>query len=1071
MYFGTNRGLLYFPYQEIKNNHNIEGLTIAGVSINGIEIDLTEHKLLKKAPYVTDSLILPHNKNNISIHCCIDPVILSKSTTYKYKLEGVDNEWQTLPSNSNIITYNNLAGGDHLLSIKTNNEAFSKDLFIQIKLPFYNQKWFRFLIILLICILIFILLKLRRKSHENEKSFLIEKSREILFDEKRQFKTLIDNIPDLIYIKNTDHQYVIVNKQMTKTLGIKNTNDLIGRTDVDFYPKELAELYKKDENAILSEGKHIISKDEIGLDEKGNTRYISTTKVPLRNSKDEIVGLLGIGRDITKQKIAEQKLIEHSDNLQEINTLLEERQEEIQQQSDELLEQRNRINKEKERLQTLIDSMPDVIYFKDRYANFITANKTLLRIMGVDALEDVQGKSDLDFFDAELAEKFMADDLSIIKSGTPLINKEEPGIDEHGKRIVRSTTKIPLRDKNGLVTGLIGIGRDISSQKLAETKLQEQANNLKEINVLLEERQEEIEHQSHQLSEQSNKLQKEHNQLRTLIDALPEVIYFKDKEARFITANQKLVNIMKAGSIENLTGKTDHDFYDKELADEFYEDDMKIIREGLPILNKKERGFDIEGNERYIETSKIPVKDKKGKVTGLIGIGKDITEKVEADDKLREQADNLSEVNVLLEERQEEIYQQSEELKEKQLLLTKERNQLRTLIDTMPDVIYFKNSRAEFITANETLIQIMKAKNQEGIAGKTDFDFYEEDLARKFYEDDMQVIKSGTAIINKEETGYDLSGMKRIMSTTKVPLKDRQNKVIGLVGIGRDITKQKQAERKLIQQADDLKEINVLLEERQEEIQQQAEELNATAESLREANTELEKLNKTKNKFFSIIAHDLKNPFHAIFGFSELLLQNQTELDPQREKELIELIKSSSETAYNLLENLLQWARTQTDRIKYNPERTDVIELIENNISFAELSLTKKNLKLNKQLQQNTFAYIDKNMINTVIRNLLSNAIKFTEKGGEITIEAFAKKEQTIIKIQDNGIGIPEENLKRLFRIDQYFTTEGTSGESGTGLGLIVCKEFVEKNHGSMKIQSKLDFGTVFTISLPSEEF
>lgn len=707
-------------------------------------------------------------------------------------------------------------------------------------------------------------------------------------------------------------------------------------------------------------------------------------------------------------------------------------------------------------LRTIIDNLPEVIYVKDIESRFVVGNRKLARVMKAKSAQHLQGKTDHDYYPRKLADLFYKDEQEIMRSGLAIVNKIEPGYDEDGNERIISTSKIPLRNHDGTIIGIVGIGKDVTTEKQNEKRLIEQAESLQEINTMLEERQEEI-------KVQSERIEDERNQLRTLIDNMPDFIYVKDTDSRFITANQTLADVMKAGNTEQLEGKTDFDFYDKALAEQFYADEQQVIQSGKPVLNKVEPGLDKDGNKRFISTSKVPVKNSNGKVIALVGIGRDVTDLKNTEQKLHDQAHYLQEVNTLLEERQEEIKVQSERIEN-------ERNQLRTLIDYMPDYIYIKDTESRFITANEKLIRVMKAGSAQQVVGKTDFDYYPKEVADIFFRDELDIIKSARPIVNKEEIGFDEEGNELVISTTKVPILDAAGKAVGLVGIGRDVTRQKVAERKLMEQADYLKEINVLLEERQEEIQQQSEELSAQTDNLQEANQELERLNATKNKFFSIIAHDLKNPFHAILGFTELLMRNYADLEEPRRVEIIELIRSSTESAYSLLENLLQWARTQTNRIQYSPANIDLTELIQSNIGIVKAAADTKGITVDHPcISCSCNAYADKNMVNTILRNLLSNAVKFTESGGRVTISCQPEASGNIsISVEDTGIGISKEHIDKLFQIDQYFSTSGTTGETGTGLGLIICREFVQKNMGELHVTSERNKGTKFTFTLPT---
>ncbi len=394
-----------------------------------------------------------------------------------------------------------------------------------------------------------------------------------------------------------------------------------------------------------------------------------------------------------------------------------------------------------------------------------------------------------------------------------------------------------------------------------------------------------------------------------------------------------------------------------------------------------------------------------------------------------------------------------------------ERWQLLTLIDSMPDLIFIKDRESRFTVANKKVAAVM-GTTPENLIGKTDFDFYAPDLAQGFYNAEQEVMRTGNSLINFEEPALDDLGNRIIQSTTKVPYRNKAGEIIGLVGICRDITRLKRIEVQLRKKSEDLQETNRLLEERQEEILFQSEELADQAQNLRIINTELERLNRTKDKFFSIIAHDLRNPFNAIIGFSELLRNDFYEMDNQQKLNLLELINVSSETAYNLLENLLQWARTQTDKIKYNPENFDLCEVVNLVINLHGIIAQKKGILLKNDVKPHTLVYADKNMINTVLRNLVSNAIKYSKPEGEIVVSVTHSAEDIEVNVIDRGVGMSRESLGKLFRIDTYYSTSGTMGESGTGLGLIICKEFVEKNNGRIRATSMEGTGTTLSFTL-----
>jgi len=251
------------------------------------------------------------------------------------------------------------------------------------------------------------------------------------------------------------------------------------------------------------------------------------------------------------------------------------------------------------------------------------------------------------------------------------------------------------------------------------------------------------------------------------------------------------------------------------------------------------------------------------------------------------------------------------------------------------------------------------------------------------------------------------------------------------------------------------------------QLNQQLIELHVAEEALRKSESRLLELNATKDKFFSIIAHDLKNPFTCLLGSTELLNQNIRQMDTGNIMELVQIISDSAKSGYAILQNLLDWSRSQTGLITYNPERIDLKRLIDENVSDLRESSSAKDIDMHSAIGEIMYVFADKNMINTVLRNLLSNAVKFTPKFGSVKVNAGIKRNEVVISIKDTGIGIPEENIKDLFRIDSKYTRPGTNKEQGTGLGLKLCKEFVEMMGGTIRVESTVNKGSDFIFSIP----
>ncbi len=241
------------------------------------------------------------------------------------------------------------------------------------------------------------------------------------------------------------------------------------------------------------------------------------------------------------------------------------------------------------------------------------------------------------------------------------------------------------------------------------------------------------------------------------------------------------------------------------------------------------------------------------------------------------------------------------------------------------------------------------------------------------------------------------------------------------------------------------------------------------AEEALKANEEgLRRLNATKDKFFSIIAHDLRSPFSAIVGFSDLILNQLRTNDLEGLEKYTEVIKQSSQRVMDLLSNLLEWSRTQTGHIYYKPQSKDIGALIRETVDLLNVSAKQKSIPIRVDIMPALFAYVDGDMIKSIMRNLLSNAIKFTYPEGCIVVSARQIGTELVVSVSDNGIGIGKEDIEKLFKIDESTSTSGTQNEKGTGLGLILCKEFIDKHKGKIWVDSEVGKGSTFSFSIPT---
>jgi len=245
-------------------------------------------------------------------------------------------------------------------------------------------------------------------------------------------------------------------------------------------------------------------------------------------------------------------------------------------------------------------------------------------------------------------------------------------------------------------------------------------------------------------------------------------------------------------------------------------------------------------------------------------------------------------------------------------------------------------------------------------------------------------------------------------------------------------------------------------------------QLHKQNQQLDEKKNMLNSLIETKDKFFSIIAHDLKNPFNTLLGFSSLLKEQLKSRDYIKAENFSDQIYQASRQGFNLLNNLLDWSRSQTGVMEYSPEQFNLEAMIDEiSLLYAPVA-DQKFLHMRIEIQSGLIIFADRNMLNTVLRNLISNAIKYSYKQGEITIKVKVKKDETEVSVSDTGTGIKKDRMDELFRLDSSYTETGTDGERGTGLGLVLCKDFIDQHKGRIWVDTNPGKGSTFNFSIPN---
>lgn len=358
------------------------------------------------------------------------------------------------------------------------------------------------------------------------------------------------------------------------------------------------------------------------------------------------------------------------------------------------------------------------------------------------------------------------------------------------------------------------------------------------------------------------------------------------------------------------------------------------------------------------------------------------------------------------------------------------------ILDHLPLLISYLDTDLRYRYANKTYEKWMGLSMQD-IFGKPVKDI----VVKNTYDALLQVMpKALQGKIVRFNTSREMNGKEKSLHVVLVPHMGENRLVKGFFSIVGDITQLQKREKKIRMQKD-----------------------------------KLEELNATKDKFLSIIAHDLKNPFNALLGFSELLHVDYETLDELQKREIINLLYKNSQNTYKLLENLLEWARSQSGAIEYSPSLTNIKNLVDENLNLLQSVAVQKSIHLKSSVSEGINVNTDADLVKTVIRNLVSNAIKFTNENGEVVVSAKVVsasegKDMVEISVADTGIGISPENQKKLFMLDKNYSIKGTNGEFGTGLGLILCKEFVEKCGGKIWVESIVAKGSRFCFTLPNDK-
>ena len=472
--------------------------------------------------------------------------------------------------------------------------------------------------------------------------------------------------------------------------------------------------------------------------------------------------------------------------------------------------------------------------------------------------------------------------------------------------------------------------------------------------------------------------------LRALIDLIPDSILIKDRDSKYVLVNRAKLAELGVKDFKEVIGKTAFDFFKREVAESFKPDDDEVLHSGKSIVNRREKVIEPDGQTRWHLTTKVPWRNGGGEIVGLMSISRDITELVEAEQKLQD-----------------------------------ERNLLRTLVDNLPDCIYAKDAQGRKIIANPGDLKNLGCKTEADAVGKTDFDLFPKEIADLFFAAEQQVLKQGHSMINHEEKVVRPDGEVRWVLSSKIPWRDANGKIIGLVGIGRDITERKNLEAQ-IQQAQRMESIGRL----------------ATG-----------------------VAHDLNNILAPILISIELL---RKKLQDEEYLKMLAKAEANAQRGADIIKQMLWFGRGLAgQRLPVNVEH-----LVDEIARFASETFNKS-IRVEKQMSPDLWTVTgDPAQLHQVLLNLVANARDAMPNGGTLTIAARNVAADghrfVIIEVKDTGEGIEPDLFNRIF--EPFFTTK----EIGHGLGLSTALSIAKSHDGFIKVESQRGRGASFLVHLPA---
>ena len=884
-----------------------------------------------------------------------------------------------------------------------------------------------------------------------------KQAEEALRNNDARLHTLVQTIPDLIWLKDKDGVYLSCNTMFERFCGAREA-DIVGKTDYDFVERELADFFREHDRKAMAAGKSFINEEWITFADDGHRALLETIKAPMYDTSGTLIGVLGIGRDITERKRFEESL-----------------------------------KKQKDEFETIFNLVPAQIWYKDTHNNFIRVNRQVCTDIGM-TNDKIEGHSAEELFPS-FAQQYFKDDLEVFNTRKPKLGITEKVNSADGEIRWVLSDKVPVFGNDGEVNGLVAVVQDITERKRTEEKIREaqillQASieSPKDVIILSidknykylyynsvhenfvrtaygkdvklgmnllecitnddDRRKAKINYDkalnglSHATVTEYGDLERHHyetrynpiyNDKKEIIGATAFSANITERKRAEETLRESEAKLDEALKIAKLgTWEYDVDREQFTFNDQFYsllhttaereggytmspmhyankflhpDDSAKVGVETQKALETTDPNYYshldhriicADGEIGYISVNIKVVKDIHGRTVKTYGVNQVITDRKRAEEAL-----------------------------------TYERNLLKALMDNTTDHIYIKDSENRFIRISKAHANIFGISDPADAIGKTDFDFFTEEHARLAYDAELEIMKTGKPVVDLEEKETWPDGRVTWVSTTKVPLRDINGKVFGTFGVSRDIT-----------------------------------ERNHILEELMIAKEKAEQSDKLKTAFLAQMSHEIRTPLNAIVGNTNFLNDLFGDKMDAEAHDCFDSINLASERMIRTVDLILNAAELQTSGYKPHFVKVDLNNAILSKLYLEyQLSARQKGLKFDYTCKEKeTVVTVDEYSVTQIFSNLIDNAIKYTTEG-KVEIHLGKNiKGNIFVEVRDTGIGMNESFLPAMF--DPFVQEDQGYSRSyeGNGLGLTLVKKYCEFNHATIEVESRKNIGSAFKI-------